>query len=736
MLTKYDGSISSFSQLLESGDISKALQLRLEAIEAVARHYRQDVEAAKVSSAALGVVGLLMSASPLIAILAGCGLAGYGYVVLRDFQITKKLCPLPLLRKESGELLIGVGMAAANPDPELDDPLINVIGYLEPELAHEYELVMVAEPQLTSYLANLPGEKRLLAYRHILRHTRLRNSLKLPSLQEITTAVAHSTVEVQPEPLPEPDPGSSEGASPPEPSAETHTTIDVDASPVGSPDQATSVTNVASPKGSDSTPAEPQSNIKLREPSQKPPLSAETFLAIGNQAIDDLAYTSQSIIFLGTPGAGKTTSLGVMLGRLRSNHGDRLKLYAIAMKNDSFGGATVGQLNVDSDACWAILLAVVTELRFRATLPKSEREAYSEANPIKLILDDYVSQQRQYDTVLKDKKVEYPEASGAVNIVRFGDAVDAVLSEIVFNGRELGVSCVVSTHSSNIDDLPFLSSKSGRASVILMIQAMKNLLKRQGTYEIVSQSLSNCQLIAAEEDRRRLKEVFPVAKELSLHNQQPLLLTSNSDAGEYTLGIVPNLVDEYEEYERMYSSTIEDEALSAVSDNPNDSHPTQLTINSGNERIDDLSWNQMILGMSEEEINNLIEQRRSKSVSPSLDASDTISTLDDTVPEGVSNPEKVTSPRLGGYDYEADTPDGDTYPDTYQASDFAKDFPECTQQEMFVRIRDTSLPPGRFIKEELKITNGERNKLARKAVGYLVRKYGDFRLMEKFKDYL
>ena len=131
---------------------------------------------------------------------------------------------------------------------------------------------------------------------------------------------------------------------------------------------------------------------------------------------------------------------------------------------------------------------------------------------------------------LKDKKVEYPEASGAVNIVRFGDAVDAVLSEIVFNGRELGVSCVVSTHSSNIDDLPFLSSKSGRASVILMIQAMKNLLKRQGTYEIVSQSINNCQLIAAQEDRRRLKEIFPVAKELSLHNQQPLLLTSHTNS--------------------------------------------------------------------------------------------------------------------------------------------------------------------------------------------------------------
>ncbi|NER96230.1 MAG: hypothetical protein F6J86_20705 [Symploca sp. SIO1B1] len=76
----------------------------------------------------------------------------------------------------------------------------------------------------------------------------------------------------------------------------------------------------------------------------------------------------------------------------------------------------------------------------------------------------------------------------------------------------------------------------------------------------------------------------------------------------------------------------------------------------------------------------------------------------------------------------------DTYP--YTAQQFQKDFPEYTEENLFHRISDTTLPPGRFIKEELKITNGSRYKLAKKAVGYLVRKYGDFRLMEKFKDYL
>jgi hypothetical protein len=195
-------SINSFSDLLAQGQIPQALQLRLEAIEASARHYRQDLEAAKVSSAALGVVGLLLSANPLIAVIAGCGMVGYGWTVLRDYQNTKRLCLLPLVRKGTGELLTGIGLAAANERGEADDPLLGVIGYVEPELSHEYELVMVAEGQLIGYLAHLPGESRLNAYRHILRHTRLRNSLKLPPLQDVALAIASGSVPSSAQSLP------------------------------------------------------------------------------------------------------------------------------------------------------------------------------------------------------------------------------------------------------------------------------------------------------------------------------------------------------------------------------------------------------------------------------------------------------------------------------------------------------------------------------------------------------
>jgi hypothetical protein len=234
--------INSFSELLTQGQISEALQLRLEAIETSARHYRQDLEAAKVSSAALGVVGLLLSANPLVAVIAGCGLAGYGWTVLRDFQSTKRLCLLPLLRKSTGELLTGIGLAATNEQGEMDDPLLGVIGYVEPELAHEYELVMVAEAQLTGYLAQLPGESRLNAFRHILRHTRLRNSLKLPPLQDVALAIASGSV------------SSSSQSLPPqtEPVAEESPPIDVQSTPVEEPIKPT-----ANDRTTQKTPAQP-----------------------------------------------------------------------------------------------------------------------------------------------------------------------------------------------------------------------------------------------------------------------------------------------------------------------------------------------------------------------------------------------------------------------------------------------------------------------------------------------
>jgi hypothetical protein len=279
-----------------------------------------------------------------------------------------------------------------------------------------------------------------------------------------------------------------------------------------------------------------------------------TLVAAGERAIDGLIETSQSLIFLGTPGAGKSVSLGIVLGRKKKRFGDRVQLYAIAMKNDGFSGAEVGRLNADSNVCYEILLKVITELRIRAGMPKSEREEYCEQTPVILILDDFMSQQKLLSSSLSKKIVRYPEESGAFQKISLGDAFNAAMAEIVFNGRELNVAGYVGTQSSNIEDLKFLSSKGGRAGVILMYQAFRNTKKNQGNYEIISQAIANQHVIADAKERERMREVFPQAKALSVQEQRPMILSSNADTGEFILGIVPDLRDEYKEYERLFNS--------------------------------------------------------------------------------------------------------------------------------------------------------------------------------------
>ncbi len=296
----------------------------------------------------------------------------------------------------------------------------------------------------------------------------------------------------------------------------------------------------------------PETGVDTNSPTQIDKPALNDLINAGSRAIDGLIQTSQSLIFLGTPGAGKSVSLGVVIGRKKKRFGDKLRLYAIAMKNDGFSGATVARLNADSNECYNILLEVITELRKRASLHKSEREEYCEENPVILILDDFMSQQKLLSSSLSKKIVRYPEESGAFQKIPLGDAFNAAMAEIVFNGRELNVAGYVGTQSSNIEDLKFLSSKGGRAGVILMYQAFRNAKKNQGNYEIISQAIANQHVIADVKERERMRSVFPQAKTLSVQEQRPMVLSSNADTGEFILGIVPDMRSEYSEYERLY----------------------------------------------------------------------------------------------------------------------------------------------------------------------------------------
>ena len=94
---------------------------------------------------------------------------------------------------------------------------------------------------------------------------------------------------------------------------------------------------------------------------------------------------------------------------------------------------------------------------------------------------------------------------------------------------------------------------------------------------------------------------------------------------------------------------------------------------------------------------------------------------EDTVDTSVSSQDDDTVDDSG----DEDTPD--TYPEGYG-------FP--SQMQLLTMLKDTDLPAGRFIKETLKATKPERYRAAKKAIAFVLRQHGDFKLMEKFKDCL
>jgi hypothetical protein len=96
--------VENFEALL-SEKIPKALELRVHSIEEDARSYRLDMEAAKIGTSALTVVGLVLSANPLIGFIAAIGGLGYAYTCYSDWQKTRQFCPVPGMRKSIAELL-------------------------------------------------------------------------------------------------------------------------------------------------------------------------------------------------------------------------------------------------------------------------------------------------------------------------------------------------------------------------------------------------------------------------------------------------------------------------------------------------------------------------------------------------------------------------------------------------------------------------------------------------------
>lgn len=172
----------SFPDLLKQGQIADAIEDRINQLEAIAHDYRLDIEAAKLLSGTLTVAGMMLGSIPIVAVLGGLGLVGYGWMVVQDYQRTKKFCPVPCLRKGVLELFSETANYSDTRKLAAADPVDDVGNCLTPGERNEYELLTLAGDRLVEFLRQIPPESRAHAYRYALRKVALSHAL--PTVEE------------------------------------------------------------------------------------------------------------------------------------------------------------------------------------------------------------------------------------------------------------------------------------------------------------------------------------------------------------------------------------------------------------------------------------------------------------------------------------------------------------------------------------------------------------------------
>jgi hypothetical protein len=251
-------------------------------------------------------------------------------------------------------------------------------------------------------------------------------------------------------------------------------------------------------------------------------------------------------VILAAPGAGKTTFLGTAWGKLKEAHGSKFKSLAVVVKKsdvDAFKGVSDNCLCVKSGA----VTAAIAIIKF------VDGSTSHTGNVSRLFLDDFLTMQKYFETALKGKFID-PETCAVFDSRKeateytpdslpLHDHLLTLLNEYWLVGREYNSAVWVSSHSSNVKDLPFMGSASAR-SVGDMIFLAKN-----GKREFIEFALDNGSLIGDSEKRQSIKTQLD---SIDVASDEPLVLANFNN---WTLGIVPNSVyKEYQSYRKQWEA--------------------------------------------------------------------------------------------------------------------------------------------------------------------------------------
>ena len=269
-------------------------------------------------------------------------------------------------------------------------------------------------------------------------------------------------------------------------------------------------------------------------------------LAIRNALVEQAAAQSLGgCIILSAPGAGKTTFLGSAWLKLKQQHGSNFKSLALVMKKkdvkpfESVADKVIWVKNHPKYAAVEAIKFIDSTMEDEATINR-------------LFIDDYLAAQELFDSSIGGTYIDLDtyatfssqkEANdlGSYEAIPLKAALNARLKEYWTVGREFNSCLWVSSHSPNVEDLPFCGSASARSIGNFII------LAKDDNREFIELALANAKLIS---DGGKRKEIKAKLDSLKVTSGEPLTLANTNN---WVLGIVPQSIRS--EYEGLVNST-------------------------------------------------------------------------------------------------------------------------------------------------------------------------------------
>ncbi|MBW4571195.1 MAG: hypothetical protein KME31_25225 [Tolypothrix carrinoi HA7290-LM1] len=529
-------------EYLENDYVADWLKERCDQLLELAREERSGINANKLISGAVLTTGFFLHAlSPLAPVGVVLGLVGYIHGCFIDANRTGSFSPLPFVRGNILDLAGTLGNAELRESQNNDaNEFEQLQHYLSPRERKEYEFLNTHFALLADYLTQVEPLKRFHAYRWIF-DSFLQFKGALPSKEQVIKHMVNVAPDLRVDSV------SIERI-------EKHrASLTVKKPKFIEPKLPKFITNEELYGDAIYKPNQPISLLESKEPTQNGSSSLDVPDDVSKmnqnawdilQALVTDADKSKlgGCVILAAPGAGKTTYLGTAWGRLKQTYGSRLNSLAIVVKRSdvkSFQGVSDNCLCVDASP----RQAAIAILRF------IENSKNKDNSIRRLFLDDFLTMNKYFETALRGLYIN-PTTFDVVSSKKedmdaqpFIETLHTALNQLWLVGRENNAALWVSSHSSNVDNLPFIGGSQARSVGEIIFLAKND--KR----EFIEQALNNPSLIGDNTKRQELKaELNSVKADIN----EPLILANFNN---WTFGIIPNEVHrEYQEFRKDWET--------------------------------------------------------------------------------------------------------------------------------------------------------------------------------------